>query len=78
MIIDSILDRKDGKKYNAKQFYDEITPHGLISYEIAGTMDSGEEANVRRALVNYLVDYNYPPELFDYVNGQRWLTDDTN
>ena len=38
MIIDLILDRKDGYRYNAHEFYGEVMEYGEIGFEITRAM----------------------------------------
>ena len=52
MIIDKILDRKDGEKYKAHAFYIECLMYGDVGdgYRISAVMDYGEEEDVTSAL----------------------------
>ena len=75
MIIDLILDRKDGFAYNAHDFYCDV-----MDYEndfnfnpiISRAMDSGTEKDVKNALCKYIKDNNYNPEICDYINSVKW------
>ena len=78
MIIDLILDRKDGGKYNPKDFYQStqkynITFHG-IGNEILNAMDDGTEEEMQKALCNYIDKQNYNPDIKNYINSQNWLS----
>lgn len=75
MVIDKILDRKDGKVYNPKAFYDDVTAYGDIADAIAEAMDGGEEQDVKRALNIYIVANDYNPEICTFVNSVQWLSD---
>ena len=79
MIIDVILDRKDGAiSYDArkhlKAIYDYATDMGMS--DIAAAVDSGNEEDVKAALMRYISVCGYPSALLDYIAGVRW-TDDT-
>lgn len=77
MIIDLILDRKDGCEYSAREFYYECMEYGAVrvgpGYEIARAMDGGGEGDVRRELCKYIDDEGYNPAIKDYVNSVNWL-----
>ena len=79
MIIDIILDRKDGAiKYTAathlKAIYDYATDAGMS--DIARALDSGNEADVRAALMRYIKVCGYPTALLDYIASVRWTSED--
>lgn len=86
MIIDLILDRKEGKnrivkngklyttnEYNAKRFYNEVMSYGQIGWEIAEAMDSGDNKDVQKALAHYIVDNNYNPDIIKYIQANKWI-----
>jgi len=78
MIIDLILDRKDGKPYNAKSFYNSIIDYSQtfpeIAFPIAEALDNGNNADVKRQLNDYLYINGYKNKsIFDYVNSVDWL-----
>lgn len=73
MIVDMILDRKDGTPYNAKAFYDycmeEQTVFGYyIGGEIATAMDIKRNEQVQAALCKYIMEQGYNPEICDYIS----------
>lgn len=74
MIIDLVLNRKDGKAYNPKEFYNEVNQYGSIGFDITGAMDSGTEEQVKRSLARYIVNENYNLDIIAYINSQNWLT----
>lgn len=74
MIIDLILDRKDGIPYSPREFYQSVMEYGPIGHGIAEAMDSGEEEDVKRELATYIANNGYNPEIIDYTNRQEWLT----
>jgi hypothetical protein len=71
MVIDLILDRKDGKEYNAKQFYNSVTEYGF--YTIAEALDNGENKDVQKVLCDYITDYGYPNKIKDFINNKNWI-----
>lgn len=78
MIIDIILDRKDGAiSYDAskhlKAIYDYATDSGMT--ELATAVDGGTEDDVKAALMCYISTCGYPLELLDYIAGVRWTDD---
>ena len=80
MIIDLILDRKDGAFYNPHDFYMEVASYGYLtpvhSERITRAMDGGEEEDVRRELMNYIHQNGYNEELKDYIESVKWLEKD--
>lgn len=76
MIIDSILDRRNGSAYDPKAFYDYVSGwNGMNSEyeEIARALDCGEEEDVKRLLCEYIRNNEYNPALCDYVRSVKWL-----
>ena len=78
MIIDCILDRKDGEqygdRYDAGAFYRSVLRYGEIGEDITRAMDYGTENDVRRELCAYIMANEYNPSICDYVNSREWLT----
>lgn len=80
MIIDIILDRKDGAiSYDAskhlKAIYDYATDSGMT--ELATAVDGGTEDDVKAALMCYISTCGYPLDLLDYIARVRWTDDAT-
>lgn len=77
MIIDLILDRKDGLRYNAREFYADVMMYGKtwpeLAHPITRAMDEGEEEDVRRELCTYIDNAGYNPAIKEYVNSVCWL-----
>jgi hypothetical protein len=77
MIVDLILDRKDGFGYSAPQFYRDVygysttVPHHVAL--ITTAMDYGDEDDVRHALCKYIIQNEYNPRICDYINSVNWL-----
>lgn len=76
MIIDLILDRKDGYKYSAKSFCREVLGYGEIGFNITRAFDEGDEEDIKNALCDYVLVNDYSPAICDYIREQRWLDDD--
>ena len=79
MIIDIILDRKEGAiDYNPethlKAIYDYATDARMS--DIAAAVDGGTEDDVKAALMCYIATCGYPLELLDYVASVRWTSED--
>ena len=78
MIIDEILDRKAGRPYNAKAFYNycmkEASVFGYyIGGEIMRAMDSRKNADVQEALCKYILEQDYNSDICDYIRSVDWL-----
>jgi hypothetical protein len=71
MVIDLILDRKDGKPYNAKEFYNQVTLYR--DYVIAEALDNGENKDVQKALCDYIEHNGYNPKIKDYIKSINWI-----
>lgn len=71
MIIDLILDRKDGQPYNAREFYNRVSQYDDVI--IATALDSGENEDVRRALCGYVIENGYEVSICDFINSVDWL-----
>lgn len=77
MIIDLILDRKDGNEYNAHDFYFECLEYNRIfdgiANDILQCMDEGDETDVRVSLCRYILKNEYNPDLCSYICSVKWL-----
>ena len=73
MIIDCILDRKDGVPYRPEKFYRDIFGYGEISFDITAAMDYGTENDVRNALCEYVLQNDYNPAICGYIHSVKWL-----
>ena len=76
MIIDLILDRKDGKEYDPRKFYSDVLKYEdwLRNYDISSAMDYGTERDVKRAICDYIRRNGYNTDICNYVNSVKWLT----
>ena len=75
LIIDSILDRKDGKHYSAHDFYNEVRKYerlgvGTHGEDISIAMDYGDNRDVQRVLYQYIQRNGYPANIEDYIRSQ--------
>ena len=73
MIIDLILDRKDGVHYEPARFYYGVMNYGEVGFGITAAMDGGTEEDVKRELCKYIKDNEYNMELCEYINSVNWL-----
>ena len=78
MIVDMILDRKDGTPYSAKDFYNYCMEESMIfGYYIGGeirrAMDRRKNADVQEALCKYILEQDYNPDICDYIRSVDWL-----
>lgn len=76
MIIDMILDRRDTEEYNPREFYHDVMRYESVfglDRDISLAMDYGEEADVRRALCDYIIRNEYNPQICEYINSRNWL-----
>lgn len=76
MIIDRIMDRYDGDRYVAREFYYECMQYTPGGDDISRAMDYGEEKDVQDALCEYVRLNKYTPALCEYIRSVRWLEDD--
>jgi len=80
MIIDKILDRKDGEKYNARLFYIDTVKSSTIFNDnndrynkIALALDSGDNKDVQKQLNLYIIENDYNPNIIEYINSVEWI-----
>lgn len=81
MIIDAILDRKNGYPYDAREFYDYVRSFegrqfGTNGHAISYSMDYGENYDIQDSLCEYIDMNNYNPEIKEYINSVDWLKND--
>lgn len=76
MIIDLILDRVEGAKYSARQFYREVKEYADIWPEMCApilrAMAKGNEIATKKALCNYIADNEYNPQLKHFICAVTW------
>lgn len=78
MIIDLILDRKNGRRYSAHDFYLEVRKYerlgvGTHCEDISIAMDYGDNRDVQRVLCQYIQRNRYPEDIEDYIRSQVWV-----
>lgn len=73
MIIDLILDRKEGTPYEPKTFYNSCMGYDDIADEITRAMDVGTEEDIKEALCAYIDNQSYNPEIKNYIRSVKWL-----
>lgn len=76
MIIDLILDRKEGKTYYPIDFYRAVREYENnfdITTEISRAMDYHSDKHIKNALSEYIKTNGYNEDLIDYVNSKGWL-----
>jgi len=75
MVIDLILDRKDGKPYNAKQFYNQVSTFNYFDcvIPVSEALDTGTEHDIRKALSTYIIQGDYSPDIVQYIYSVQWL-----
>lgn len=82
MIIDLILDRKDGSSYQPDRFYRDCMEYSSIfdgiGADICEAMDYGTEDDVRKALCAYITCNDYNPAICDYINSVSWLDESSD
>lgn len=77
MIIDLILDRRDGERYNPKKFYNEVMEYNstfdhAFDY-ILEAMDTGEDYDTKKALCKYIIDQGYDIEIMYFILSNKWI-----
>lgn len=74
MLIDIILDRKEGEIYNPNELYDYCQDSVFPFYrEVATMIRQGTEEQIKELLCNYIIEQMYNPKLCDYINSVNWL-----
>lgn len=79
MVIDYILDRRDGVLYCAKRFYNYVMQENEYFHmfdNLLNAMDEGTEEDVKKALNDYIDSAGYNPDIKMFVNRVNWLTDE--
>lgn len=75
MVIDFILDRKEGTYYDPYDFYSYLMQFENPEYQaISYAMDYGTEQDVKKALCNYIDGEGYNPDIKDFINANNWLS----
>ena len=76
MIIDLILDRRDGVAFDPRAFYRELCEYGEIWPDLADpitlAIERSPEQVVKFELCRYVIDSGLDPEICDYINSVNW------
>lgn len=75
MLIDIILDRRDGSDFDPCTFAFEVHDYCDIFPDLRPILDalaSRQETRVKTALCNYVTGQGYNPEICDYINSVSW------
>lgn len=77
MLIDVILDRKDGCNYTPEELKYEAFESSFandVYKDVQKAVKSGDEAKVKKELVKYTKNNDYySPKLEEYINSVTWL-----
>jgi len=73
MIIDLILDRQDGVKYNSNEFFHDVASYGAIGADITTALAGGKEKEVKKQLCLYVIGNDYSHKICDYIHNVNWL-----
>jgi hypothetical protein len=73
MIIDLILDRKDGATYSPKQFYNQVSEYGEVGFLILMALDDGVESDIKGELCDYIIKNDYNDDICTFIKNVNWL-----
>jgi hypothetical protein len=77
MIIDLILDRKDGAEYVPRDFYNAVCEYEDIfeslGFNISRAMDGDSELSVKKVLCEYIINNGYSIDITEYIYSVNWL-----
>jgi uncharacterized metal-binding protein len=75
MVIDLILDRKDGKEYDKNTFFKEVLEYSKDGnfYDISNAFGMGSEKDVKNALCDYIDRNEYNPAIKAFIKQSKWL-----
>jgi hypothetical protein len=74
MIIDKILDKRDGDKVKLSDIYNQAMIWEM-DY-VSRALDSGDENDIKKALCDYIDNNNYNPSIKDFIMKATWLEED--
>ena len=76
MIIDLILDRKDGTPYRPTDFTRRLTEYGEtwpeMTAPILDAFQHGTNGTIKAALCQYVIAQGYSPAICDYICSVKW------
>ena len=76
MIIDLILERKEGVHYIARDTYNYIAEYESLfdkQYPITRAFDMGTNKDVQNALSEYIINGGYNHEIIRYIMSVEWV-----
>ena len=76
MIIDAILDVRDGHGYDAREFYEYVSESEAFfnsDWTISRAMDGGTNEDVQRELCAYINANGYNQEIKSFINKFNWI-----
>ena len=71
MIVDCILDRRDGEPYSQQEFLEYCIDGEYGS--IAEALMTNDEAKIKQALKDCLDNNMFNPEIGDYIDSVNWV-----
>ena len=78
MIIDYILDRKEGVPYNPRDFYWYVYEEwkcfkSNLFEKLLNALDNGTEQDVKDVLCEYIDKCDYNLKICDYIKSVNWV-----
>lgn len=76
MIIDAILDIRDGHEYDARDFHEYVSESEAFfnsDWPISRAMDGGTNEDVQRELCAYIDANGYNPKIKSFINKFNWI-----
>ena len=71
MIIDEILDRRDGCKYDPEYLVDTAKINGFNN--VVKAFESKDENAVKSSLKEYVHENGYSDNVCEYIDSQQWI-----
>lgn len=71
MIIDEILDRRDGCEYDPEYLVDTAKINGFDN--VVKAFESKDENAAKSALKDYVRENEYSDSVCDYIDSQQWI-----
>lgn len=72
MLVDFILDRKEGIEYDPRELYDYCQEEEAY-WGVARALDGGTEEDIKGELCGYILGNGYNPDICDYICSVNWL-----
>jgi hypothetical protein len=72
MLVDFILDRKEGYRYDPRELYGYCQEDEQY-WDVARALDGGTEEDVQGELCGYILGNGYNPEICEYICSVNWL-----